>query len=132
MDEESKSSNIINFPVENKRFDLTNIDVMPDEIAEKIRLIKMTYFSDIADAILDNVIKSISILNLNDDPDAGMATSTDVIILKEAIIALMCRLVEMDHPLHQIGIDNIVISAYENENENTYFKYEFKKQEKKE
>lgn len=133
MNEES--SNIVTFPISNKRFDLENIELDQDDIAEKIKLIKMTYFSDIADSILDNVIRSISLLNLSSSSENNL-TSTDIILLKETIISTMCKLSGLEHPLHKIAIDNIIINGTESDSEDIYFKYTFKesneKSEKKE
>lgn len=124
--------NIFVFPKTNPRFELDNIEIDHEDIAKKIKLIKMTYFSDIADSILDNVIRSISLLNLNNSPESGNLTSTDIILLKEAIISTMCKLSGVDHPLHKIAMDNIIINSTEDDADDVYFKYTFKENDEEE
>lgn len=124
---DAQESNVIVFPIQNKRFDLNKVEVDQDKIAENIKLIKLTYFSDIAEEILDHVVRSISVIGFNSEEQDGIITSTDIILLKESIIALMCKINGLEHPLHKIAVDNIIISRIEDDEE--MFKYTFKKEE---
>lgn len=122
------NDNVIQFPVVNKRYDLSNIAVEPEEIAEKIRLMKMAYFSGVADEMVDDTLRSMTMLNLEDSPlDTNPIDSKDIILLKESIISTLCRIIGIYHPLHEVIDENIIVSSIEEGDlDEAYFKYKFK------
>jgi hypothetical protein len=118
---------IIKFPKENKRFDLSNISMDPEEIAEEIRLIKMAYFSTISDEIVDDVLRSLSMLNLEDTPNETYSVEAkDLILLKESIISMLCKIIGLKHPLHELSEDNIIISETFDGEDTLFHNYRFK------
>jgi hypothetical protein len=91
--------------------DLSNISVEPSLVAEEIRLIKMSYFSTVAEQMLDDTLRSMSMLNLEDGKSETFPIEqSDVILIKESIISGLCRIVGIEHPLHKYLADNLVMS----------------------
>ena len=120
-------TNIILFPVTNRRHDVTRIAVDPEEVAARIRSMKMAFFAEVADQVVDDTLRSISVLNLEETKaETFPLESRDVILIKEAVISALCRIVGIEHPLHEIGDDNIVISDILQDAEASLFKYRFK------
>lgn len=111
--------NIIRFPKENKRYNLSNIPVDEEEIAKNIKLMKMSYFSEVSEEIMDDIMRSLSSLRIE---ETAPLQHNDIILIKESIISALCRAVEIEHPLHKIGSDNIIISKIEDE----FCTYKFK------
>lgn len=125
--EDKKTSNVIKFPVENRRADMSNIPTEPEEIIDKIELIKRSYFSDVSDRILDDVLRSIDVLGLEYSKfDTFDMTSNDHILIKESIISAMCRIVGIDHPLHAIGDTEIVQHIDVEFDDSTVHSYRFR------
>jgi hypothetical protein len=83
---------------------------------KNIEKIKIAYFSDISRAMADDVLRSIGILNLEESPiETYDVTTKDIILLKEAISAVMCRIVGIDHPLHELAEENIFLTQDDEE-----------------
>lgn len=124
---EETANNVIKFPKENSRLDLSNIAVDFEEIANNIHLMKKSYLSDVADAILDDVLRSISCLNLEETKnETYQMEGQDLILIKESIVASMCRIIGISHPLHSIGKENLIQEFDSNEDEYSLLSYKFK------
>lgn len=127
-----KEDNVIRFPKENRRLDVSNISMDIEEIAEEIRLIKLAYFNEIADELVDNALRSMSMLNLEDTPNETFPIETkDIILLKETFISMMARIVGLEHPLHNLSEDNIVLTDLIDGEDTYYHSYHFKTKEEK-
>ena len=111
--------NIIQFPLENKRFNMFSIPIDDEEIAENIKKMKLAYFAEISDHIMDDIIRSFSVLNLQ---EINPLDSKDIILIKESMVSALCRVMGLDHPLHNIGNDNIIVTNMEDE----FCTYKFK------
>jgi hypothetical protein len=108
--------NIIAFPVKNKRFDLANIPVDPETIAEQIMMMKLAYFAEVSEQMLDDVLRSMSMLNLEDGrSETNPITQKDIILIKESIASGLCRIVGIEHPLHDIVEENLSLNEYDSE-----------------
>ena len=108
------NDNVIQFPLINKRFDLTGIPIELDDLAENIKKLKFEYFSEVSRTIVDQVINSIMSLEFNNE---STLSSKDIILIKESISAALCRLAELEHPLHELGEENIILTKPESEND---------------
>lgn len=123
--------NIIKFPIMNPEMNT----YAPEDHSKKletIRNIRLTYFSDISEEIVMNALKSISISFDHIDDNLNNAESKDVILLKEAIISIMCRLSGTDHPLHDIIEDELVMFESYDEYDDIILNYKFKSEMKNE
>jgi len=103
-----EKNNIIKFPIDNTRLDLSGIAVDTEEIMNNILDMKKIYFSEIADALVDDVMRNVDSLCLEESRmwRGGMDVK-DVICIKEAIVAGLCRSMGINHPLHDIMDNNI-------------------------
>lgn len=126
---EDQTTNIVQFPLVNRRHDVSNIALDPEEVADKIRLMKLSYFNSVTEELVDDVLRSLSTLRLEETPaETTPVTSLDIIMLKETIMAMLCRIVGISHPLHEMAQDNIILSELMDDNEYgiPYQKYHFK------
>jgi len=97
------ADNVVKFPKENRRMDVSNIALEPEDVMKKIHLMKKGYFADVADHILDDVLRSIGCMDLEETKHETFPLSdSDLIMIKESIISAMCRIVGIVHPLHEI------------------------------
>ena len=96
--------NVIAFPKENKRLDVANTPLGVEEVAKAIEGMKMDFYHDVADNLMDHIIQSIGTLNL-----AGGSTEEvklreiDIILMREVITAFMCKIAGVDHPLKALA-----------------------------
>lgn len=98
---------VISFPKSNPRMaDTPSVD----ELAEKKRNLKLNFFRDMSDEIVENVVRDIAALELSTIAGTELAelNAKDIIILREALLSIMCRLTNMEHPLHDIIKDLII------------------------
>lgn len=103
------TNNVVKFPKENRRLDVSNIALEPEDVMKKIHLMKKGYFADVADHILDDVLRSIGCLDLEETKfETFPIQDDDLIMIKESIISAMCRIVGIDHPLHQIAKNELL------------------------
>ena len=121
-------NNVIKFPIENKRADLSNIAIEPEEVFEKIRLMKKSYFSEVAETILDDVLRAVGCLDLEESKfPTHEPEHEDLIMIKESVISLMCRIVGIEHPLHEISKNEIIDTTItDDDGMNLYLGYKFK------
>lgn len=121
--------NVINFPKQNLRQSI-NLPT-DDEMKQKMLKLRTEFFSEISDEIIDSVVRKIALMDLPTvTGQEGSINEQDVIILREAITALMCRLSNIDHPLHD-HFENIVkVTPVELENGELIYSYEIIETEK--
>ena len=96
--------NVIAFPKENKRLDVANTPISVDEVAKAIEKMKMDFYHDVADNLMDHIVQSIGSLNI--EAGGGQEISlrdVDVILVREVLTALMCKVGGVDHPLMGLG-----------------------------
>lgn len=99
--------NVIAFPKENKRLDVSNTPVSVDEVAKAIEKMKLDFYHDVADNLMDHVVQSIGSLNIDGGSDEIHLREMDIILVREVLTALMCRLGGVDHPL--MGLADAVV-----------------------
>jgi len=95
--------NVITFPKENKRLDVSNTPVSVDEVARAIEKMKLDFYHDVADNLMDHIVQSIGSLNIDGGGDEIHLREMDIIFLREALTSLMCRLGGVDHPLKNLA-----------------------------
>ncbi len=99
---------LIKFPLRNSR---TELGFAQSALEKDIESIKLGKFSMVADEITDDVIRSIQILRLEETVEVSNEIETkDYIMLKEAIVAIMCKIVKIEHPLHDIEEQELIVS----------------------
>lgn len=116
-------NNVINFPKQNLRQSIT----VPseDEMAQKMLKLRTEIFSEISDEIIDSIVRKIALMNLPDmTGQEGSINEQDVIILREAITAMMCRLTNIAHPLHNHFEKLVKVVPVELENGEVIYSYE--------
>lgn len=127
----TESNNVIKFPVENRRLDLSNISTEKEEIMKNVEDMKKAFFATITDTILEDVLRSIDCLELRDTRAPTQDPSDhDIILIKESIIAAMCTIVGLTHPLHAISkkyISDVDMTDVEGD---FYLKYRFRSENK--
>ena len=95
--------NVIAFPKENKRLDVSNTTVSVDEVAKAIEKMKLDFYHDVADNLMDHIVQSIGSLNIDGGGDEIHLREMDIIFLRETLTSLMCRLGNIDHPLKNLA-----------------------------
>jgi hypothetical protein len=92
--------NVIAFPKENKRLDVSNTPTSIDEVAMAIEKMKLDFYHDVADNLMDHVVQSIGSLNLDSSHNEEIhIREVDIILMREVLTAFMCRLGGVNHPL---------------------------------
>ena len=94
-------SNVITFPKDNKRLDISNTPVTAEDVAIEISKIKMDFYHEVADELLDGMIRKIGALNLGDQEDV-VINDIDIIFLRECITAFISKLAGVEHPLDNL------------------------------
>lgn len=95
---------ILSFPKSHPKFDVSDIPIDPDELKKKLELIRLSFYADVADEILDQVACRIGMLNLKKKNEAALtdAFPKDVMLLREVLIGMMCRFSDIHHPTHDV------------------------------
>ncbi len=121
---------VIKFPLRNTRTELGVLELNQPSVEEHLESMKLGKFAAIADAIIDDVYRSIAILKIEESVEVpAEPTPKDAIMLKEAIIASMARIVGIRHPLHDIEDQELIFSEYIEDVEGfdvPYYHYRFK------
>ena len=118
---------IVKFPGENKRLDLSNIPLDHGSVVEQDQMLKLSYFSDVAEAMLDDTLRSMSMLKLEEGRfPTNPIEQKDIILMKESIVAGMCRIVGIEHPLHRLMDDNLEVTSVTDGEEEVTMGYRFK------
>lgn len=122
---------VIKFPIKNPRVELGILEVEQRSLEDTIQAMKMAHFAALSDSIVEDVIRSISVLGLDESQTGAKSIldSKDVIMLKETIVATMCRIVGIEHPLHAIENQELILAEYIEDVEGydvPYFRYRFK------
>ena len=100
--------NVIAFPKENKRLDVSNTPTSLDEVAMAIEKMKLDFYHDVADNLMDHVVQSIGSLNIDSSHNEEIhIREIDIILMREVITAFMCRLGNVEHPLKNLA-DEVV------------------------
>lgn len=97
-------TDVLNFPGRNARLDVSDLPLNAEDMAEKIKLIRTAYYSEIADELLEMIVTKIALLKLNKNNDDEISEHfpKDIMLLREVLIGLMCRFSGMDHPTHEV------------------------------
>ena len=96
--------NVIAFPKENKRLDVANTPLGVEEVAKAIEGMKLDFYHDVADNLMDHIIQSIGSLNLDGgNPDLVKLREVDIILMREVLTAFMCKIAGVDHPLNALA-----------------------------
>lgn len=96
--------NVIAFPKENKRLDVSNTPVSVDEVAKVIEKMKLDFYHDVADNLMDHIVQSIGSLNIDSgNPEEIHLREVDIIFLREVLTSFMCRLSGVEHPLKNLA-----------------------------
>lgn len=96
--------NVIAFPKENKRLDVSNTPTSLDEVAAAIEKMKLDFYHDVADNLMDHVVQSIGSLNLDSSHEEEIhIREVDIILMREVLTAFMCRLGGVNHPLKNLA-----------------------------
>jgi hypothetical protein len=95
---------ILSFPKTHPKFDMSDVPLDPVEMQKKLELIRMSFYADIADELLDQVACRIGVLNLNkkNEPALVAAFPKDIMLLREVLIGMMCRFSDIKHPTHDM------------------------------
>lgn len=106
--------NVISFPKENKRLDVTNTPLGVEEVAKAIEGMKMDFYHDVADTLMDHIIQSIGTLNLDGgNTEEVKLREIDIILMREVLTAFMCKIADVDHPLKalaEIVVTDLVVN----------------------
>ena len=100
-------TNVITFPKDNKRLDISNTPVTAEDVAIEITKIKMDFYHEVADELLDGMIRKIGSLNLGDQEDV-IINDIDIIFLRECITSFISKLAGVEHPLANLPETMIV------------------------
>lgn len=96
--------NVIAFPKENKRLDVANTPLGVEEVAKAIEGMKMDFYHDVADNLMDHIIQSIGTLNLDGgSTEEVKLREIDIILMREVLTAFMCKIAGVDHPLKALA-----------------------------
>lgn len=118
---------VISFPKNNPR--ITEQDILTrEEMVEKKRNLKLNFFRDAADDVVENIVRDIAALDLATITGGELndLNAKDIIMLREALLGIMCRLTGMDHPLHRISNDIIVAKEVVDEYGDAMYDYTLK------
>ncbi len=116
-------NNVIDFPKKNIRPDV--IVPTEDQLEQKMQRVRTEFFSEISDEIIDSIVRKLAVINLPQMiGQEGSIDERDIIILKEAIVSMMCRLTNMPHPLHNHFNDIMTVTPVELENGEVIYSYE--------
>lgn len=120
---------VISFPKSNPRAEET---LTTEDIIQKKRNLKINFFKDAADDIVENIVRDIASLELSTITNGELAPlqPKDIIMLRESLLSIMCRLTVMDHPLHDIVDELIVSEETFDEYGEPMYGYSFKDKEK--
>lgn len=102
------SNNIISFPKSNKRLDVTNTPVNAEEVAKVIDGMKIDFYHDVADNLMDYIVTSIGSLGIDANKDDIQLRDIDIIFMREVLTAFMCRLGGVEHPLKTLPEATVV------------------------
>ena len=119
---------VVEFPKKNPRVEPGVLEQA--SVEDSIKMMKVGKFMVLADAIVDDVLRSIAVLKIEESVDDPQDIShREMIMLKEMIVSMMCKMVSIKHPLHDIQENELII--YEMIEDISgfdvpYFKYRFK------
>jgi hypothetical protein len=119
-----ESNNVIAFPVENRRLDLSNIGVDEENVYETILKMKKAYFSEVADSIAEDALRSIGCMDLEESKSETYdLILQDQVMIKEAVVSAMCRIVGIPHPFHDIAERYIDVPSGDEDDDSEYTGY---------
>lgn len=97
--------NVIAFPKENKRLDVSNTPVSVEEVAKAIEKMKMDFYHDVADNLMEYIVQSIGSLNIDggQEEEDMKLQEIDIIMMREVLTAFMCKISGVDHPLKNLS-----------------------------
>lgn len=121
---------VISFPKNNPR--VTEQDILTrEDLIQKKNNLKLNFFKDACDDIVENIVRDIASLELSTITGNELAqlNAKDIIMLRESLLAIMCRLTNMDHPLHSISEKLLVSESSVDEYGDAMYSYTFKELE---
>lgn len=110
------TTNVIQFPIKNIRYSMEGIPTDESETLEAVKSLKIAYFNKIAEDIVayTSFVIDNNLYHNSDTDDFKEPTIRDIILVHEAIVAVLCRINSIDHPLHEIGEREIGYEGDEN------------------
>lgn len=96
------SNNVISFPKNNRRLDVTNTPVNAEEVAQAIQNMRLDFYHQVSDELMEDLLTKIGSLNLNLDEDVRLEEK-QIIFLREVITSFICKIAGVDHPLNSLA-----------------------------
>ena len=96
-------TNVITFPKGNKRLDVSTTPITADDVAKEIEKIKLDFYHEVADELIDGMVRKISALNIGNEDGDIVLQDKDIIFLREAITAFICKLGNVPHPMSKLS-----------------------------
>lgn len=98
------SDNVITFPKNNKRLDVSDTPVSAEEVAREITKIKTDFYYQVSDEILETLMRTVGALGISkaETEEEVNLEDIDVIFMREMITAFICRIANVEHPLKDL------------------------------
>jgi hypothetical protein len=126
------ANNVLAFPTKNTNVPVVKKPKAVDQkkLLEKANNMKIEFYNEMADDIINSIVRRIAALDLaemsNVESEDERLNEMDIIILRESLVSIMCRLTAVDHPLHKILNQIIDITEVETD-EGPLYSYTLKK-----
>lgn len=99
------NDSVIRFPKQHaKAEEVSDLPLNDEELAQKLKMIRLGYYAEVADELLDILSSKIGSLNLNVRNEEAVNENfpKDILLMREVLIGMMCRFSDTDYPTHQI------------------------------
>ena len=95
------SDNVISFPKNNKRLDVSDTPVSAEDVAREITKIKTDFYYQVSDQMMETLMRTIGAMGISkaEYPEDLNLEDIDVIFMREMITAFICRVAGVEHPL---------------------------------
>lgn len=118
---------LLMFPVQNRRIDVPGVTALQDALADDVKMMKLAHFAAVSDQILDDALRSISVLKI-EGVDVHDVDQKDLILIKESIVSTLCRMEGMEHPLHRLMEDNLIVNDVSDDDDGITMAYKFREE----